>query len=186
MTLQIVLRQEIGRKSEGRDAFNFLGIRTRFAAFHCFKRQPERKNSRMASVTSGPITGQEAIKNSVEYPSGPPDLFLGKEKKAFRTSSAVKALSKLATWFKASDLVRRAFKVEQQVQVALSEHWWRNRASKQVRKIINAQVLDAFLRFYSLPCFGQQEMDVIFSLASSSISVKKTRVSISTREPANM
>ena len=77
-----MLRHEIGLKSEGREAFIFFGIKTRFAEFHCLRSFPERKNSFIASVTSVPMTDQEAVKNSAEYPSGPPVLFLGREKKA--------------------------------------------------------------------------------------------------------
>lgn len=44
-----MFKQEIGLKSVVRDAFGFLGMRTRFAEFHCFKRQPNSKNSNTAS-----------------------------------------------------------------------------------------------------------------------------------------
>uniref|UniRef100_A0A0D3DME6 Uncharacterized protein n=1 Tax=Brassica oleracea var. oleracea TaxID=109376 RepID=A0A0D3DME6_BRAOL len=66
MTLYTVLRQEIGLKSVVNEALVFFGIRTRFAEFHCFKSFPDVKNSKTASVTSGPTTDHEAMKNSVE------------------------------------------------------------------------------------------------------------------------
>lgn len=66
MTLYTVLRHEIGLKSDGSDAFDFFGIKTRLAEFHCFSIMSVLKNYMMDSVTSGPITDLKVVKNSAE------------------------------------------------------------------------------------------------------------------------
>lgn len=71
-------------------------MRAREAEFHCLSRQPDSKNSKMASVTSGPIISHVDMKNSEEYPSGPPVLFLGREKKASFISARVNFFSNSA------------------------------------------------------------------------------------------
>lgn len=98
MTLYIVLRQDIGLKSEILEAFVILGIRTSVVAFHCLSKDPDLKNSVIAAVTSGPTTSQQLIKNSAEYPSGPLVLFRGKERKASLISSTENYLCSASVW----------------------------------------------------------------------------------------
>lgn len=91
-----MLRHDIGLKSFAEDALVILGIRINVVSFHCFSSFPDLKNSPTASQTSGPMTDQQPVKNSAEYPSGPLVLFLGSEKKAALISSNVNCLDNLS------------------------------------------------------------------------------------------
>lgn len=66
MTFYMVLRQDIGLKSDVLEALRIFGMRTSVVAFHCLSKRPEEKNSCTASVTPAPTISHIPLKNSPE------------------------------------------------------------------------------------------------------------------------